>query len=164
MKRRDFILGGAVAAAVLGVSQPRFALADTGLFSQSFPDAHGTSHAMGDYLGKPLVVNFWATWCPPCLKEMPDLDALQKRFPAVQFVGLAVDTESNVRAFAKKVRVSYPLLVVGHAGIDLVRSLGDTAGGVPFTVVFDHKGLVRDRVVGQVRPDAFEAVLRGLSA
>ncbi|TAM88381.1 MAG: TlpA family protein disulfide reductase [Candidimonas sp.] len=163
MKRREFILCGVVAAAVAEGLRPRSALGETGLFSQSFPDVRGTRHAMSRYLGKPLVVNFWATWCPPCVREMPELDALQKRYPAVQFLGLAIDTEDNVREFARKVPVSYPLLIVGHGGIDLVRSLGDTAGGVPFTVVFDHRGAIRERVLGPVQADAFAAVVRKLA-
>jgi thiol-disulfide isomerase/thioredoxin len=163
MKRRDFILHGAAAAALLGAWRPRRALADTGLFSQSFPDVHGAEHAMSRYLGKPLVVNFWATWCPPCVKEMPELDALQKQYPAVQFLGLAVDTQDNVREFTRKVPVSYPLLVVGHGGIDLVRSLGDTSGGIPFTVTFDRQGMARDHIVGQIKVDSFGEVVRRLA-
>lgn len=164
MKRRDFILQGVAVAAFLGACRPGRAWADTGLFGQSFPDVRGAPHAMSSYLGKPLIVNFWATWCPPCVKEMPELDALQKQYPGVRFLGLAVDTANNVREFIQKVPVSYPLLIVGHGGIELVRSLGDTTGGIPFTVTFDRKGMIRDRIVGQIKTESFGSLVRGLAA
>ncbi len=119
---------------------------------------------MSGWLGKPLVMNFWATWCPPCVKEMPDLDALHKKYPAVQFLGMGVDTASNIRSFIQKTQVSYPLLVVGHDGIQLMRDLGNQVGGLPFTVVFNAKGQPIHRVLGEVKPAQFEPIVQGLTA
>ena len=165
--RRVFLgRGGAVAlAAVLG---PLAARADdfgpAPLLSQSFPDTQGAAVSLSRWAGRPVVANFWATWCPPCVKEMPELDALHKKYPSVQFVGLGVDTAVNIRAFMHKVHVSYPLLVTGHDGIQLMRDLGNQAGGLPFTVVFDAKGRQIDRVLGQIKPTQFERVIQGLAA
>src|SRR3546814_17822458 len=86
------------------------------------------------------LLNFWATWCPPCVKEMPDLEALHQKHRQAHFVGLAVDTAVNVRKFGEKVHVSYPLLIAGHGGIKLMRELGHKNGGLHFTVVFDKNG------------------------
>lgn len=123
------------------------------LLALTLSDMAGEPVALARYAGRPLLVNFWATWCPPCVKEMPDLDALQKKFAEVQFVGIGIDTADNIRAFAEKVAVSYPLLVAGHGGIDIVRSLGNPAGGLPFTVIFDADGQVNRKILGQVKPD-----------
>ncbi len=149
-------------------TMPYWALADdfgsVALFDRTFPDPEGATHPLSGWLGKPVVMNFWATWCPPCVKEMPDLDVLHKKYPTVQFLGMGVDTASNIRSFIQKTRVSYPLLVVGHDGIQLMRDLGNQVGGLPFTVVFDAKGRPIHRVLGEIKPAEFEQVVRGLSA
>src|SRR5690606_2201538 len=111
------------------------------------------------YLGKPVVLNFWATWCPPCVKEMPDLDALHQKHSGVHFVGLAVDTAGNVEKFTQKVKVGYPLLVAGHGGIQLMRELGNKSGGLPFTVIFDAAGREVRHFLGQIKPDELDAQL-----
>lgn len=133
------------------------------LFGQAFPDVSGQEFALKQWLGKPVVVNFWATWCPPCVKEMPDLDALHKKHKGVTFLGLGIDTASNVQAFTEKVKVSYPLLILGHGGIELMRRLGNKAGGLPFTVVFDANGQVKDKILGQINPEKLDRSLHNLS-
>ena len=84
---------------------------------------------------------------------MPDLEELHKKYGEVQFVGIGIDTADNIRAFVEKVPVSYPLLVAGHGGIDIVRSMGNPAGGLPFTVIFDADGQVKRKILGQVKMD-----------
>ncbi len=168
MKRRDFllrtaVLGGAGIAAA-GISFFTFAgHAPDALFDHSFPDIDGKQFAMRGFLGKPVVVNFWATWCPPCVREMPDIDALRAKYPGIQFLGLGIDIASNVRIFLQKVHVSYPLLLAGNGGIALMRPLGNTAGGLPFTVVFDAQGQVVHKVLGQIKPDVLAQTLDGLA-
>lgn len=163
MNRRDFLHGTLAATLGMGALSSRSALAASSLFDLTLPDAQGVDHALVDYLGKPLVVNFWATWCPPCIREMPELDALQKKYPSVQFVGLAIDTAGNVREFAKKVQVSYPLLIVGHGGIQLMRGLGNKLAGVPFTVVYDKNGMAKHHVVGEIQPEKFRRLVQDVS-
>ncbi|HUH88951.1 MAG TPA: TlpA disulfide reductase family protein [Pusillimonas sp.] len=164
MKRRSFLVRTAVlAGAGLAASLPLPSWAGN-LFDQAFPDADGVDQPLKQWLGKPVVVNFWATWCPPCVKEMPDLEALHQKYPDVHFLGLAVDTAVNVRKFNQKVQVSYPLLMIGHGGIERMRAMGNRAGGLPFTVVYDSTGQVAQTILGQVKPHELEETIRGLLA
>ena len=164
-KRRQLICAGLALAGAAGFAPAALAGDADPLFQKSFPDADGAEHPMSGFLGKPLVVNFWATWCPPCIHEMPDLQALSERHPHAAFLGLAVDTAVNVRNFAEnKVKVSYPLLVTGHEGIDLMRPLGNSKGGLPFTVVFDAQGRLVERILGIVKPENLDTLLKGMNA
>lgn len=124
--------------------------AEVDLYALTLPDLEGQPLALARYRGKPLLVNFWATWCAPCVKEMPELEILDQRYPQVQFLGIGVDTAANMREFVRKVPVSYPLAVAGHEGAALVRGLGNSAGGLPFTLVFDADGSVNRRILGQI--------------
>ncbi|RTZ40081.1 TlpA family protein disulfide reductase [Candidimonas sp. SYP-B2681] len=170
MKRREFLrhsswaATGATLAAMLvplrlaGAATPN---ADP-FYANAFTDLEGRHVNVSQYLGKPLIMNFWATWCAPCVKEMPDLDALHSRYKDMNFVGLAVDTPVNVEKFIKKVQVSYPLLIGGHGAIQLMRALGNKQGGLPFTVVFDANGHIVERVLGAIKPVEFEQRLKHL--
>ncbi|MFA5598102.1 MAG: TlpA disulfide reductase family protein [Pusillimonas sp.] len=164
MKRRTFLQGCVGAALTSGFGPLARAASPDALFSLQFPDPDGTETRLDQWLGRPVVFNFWATWCPPCIKEMPDLEALSQKFTGVQFVGLGVDTAVNMRKFMPKVNVTYPLLVAGYAGIDLMKSLGNAAGGLPFTLVCDASGQVVERILGQVKPAELDAVLQRFAA
>lgn len=133
-------------------------------FASSLPDLDGRDILMARFANQPMVVNFWATWCAPCVEEMPTLNAMAQKMPNIQFVGIGIDTVDNIRQFVAKIPVSYPLLVAGHAGISLVRDLGNTAGGLPFTVLFDAKGNMIDSILGQVHPDDLAARIAVLVA
>lgn len=104
------------------------------------------------FAGKPLLLNFWATWCPPCVAELPMLDAFlsEQRSRGWQILGLAVDQPSAVRKFLGRTPVSFPMGMAGLQGTELSRALGNLTGGLPFTVVFDAKGQVRHRKMGQL--------------
>jgi len=173
MNRRVF-LSGAVGVAVLagggwlvwretsrraGAGRAPAAAGPASLYDLTLPDPGGRAQPLAQYRGRPLVVNFWATWCAPCVKEMPDLDTLHRSHPNVQFVGIGVDTADNITRFIKKVPVAYPLLVAGNDGVDIVRGLGNSNGGLPFTVVFDADGGVARRILGPVSVDDLAATL-----
>ncbi|MFV9475156.1 TlpA family protein disulfide reductase [Advenella sp. RU8] len=134
------------------------------LFDLSVPDMTGQAHTVREYTEKPLVLNFWATWCPPCVKEMPDLEALHQAYPDVNFVGFAADTERNMRKFEEKVKVSYPLLVAGMGSISLMKKLGNKSGGLPFTLIFEAGGKLRYKILGQIKKDELEQILKTLSS
>jgi thiol-disulfide isomerase/thioredoxin len=102
--------------------------------------------------GKPLVVNFWATWCPPCVEEMPLLDAFYRQHAAKgwQMVGLAADNAGAVSKFLKQTPVQFPTPLAGLAGIELSRTLGNVSGALPFTVVLNSAGDIALRHMGKL--------------
>ena len=116
--------------------------ADDPLWSAKFETPAGTPLAMSSFYGKPLVLNFWATWCAPCVKEMPQLDRFHREYAAQgwQVLGLAIDNANAVKGFLAKLPVAFPIALAGMEGADLGRTLGNLQGGLPFTAVFDSKG------------------------
>lgn len=172
MKRRTVLrslaaLGGLAAVQsglVRGAAAADTAGSAAGLLAQSFPDTQGKPQPLSQWKGKPMLVNFWATWCPPCVKEMPELDALHKQHPGVQFLGLAIDTSANVGKFMAKVPVSYPVLIAGPGSIDLMRKLGNAPGGLPFTVLLGADGAIRQQILGPVDVATLEKTLTALAA
>ena len=121
----------------LGTAVSQAAIAK--LFAASLNDSSGKPQRLSMWRGQPLVVNFWATWCPPCREEMPAFSRLQSKYAAsgVRFVGIALDTPENVAAFIQKVPVSYPLLMGDAEGLELTQQLGNTRLALPYTVVLD---------------------------
>ena len=126
------------------------AAAVEGLFSLTLEDAAGKQQALRQWQGQLLVVNFWATWCPPCLKEMPGFSRLQRKFSGkgVQFVGIGVDSPDKIRNFALSVPVSYPLLIAPNDTMAVARALGNRGDGLPYTVVLGPKGGVSATKLG----------------
>ena len=112
------------------------------LFATRLYDSAGKLQDVAQWRGQTLVVNFWATWCEPCRDEMPALSRLNNRFSTngVKFVGIALDTPANVADFAKKLAISYPLLIAGPEGIELAQDLGNSHSALPYTVVFGPRG------------------------
>jgi thiol-disulfide isomerase/thioredoxin len=112
------------------------------LLAASLEDLHGQIQPLAQWQGKVMVVNFWATWCPPCLKEIPEFVRLQQRYGSrgVQFVGLAIDDKVKVAAFAAKMGMNYPVLIADRDGLTLARNAGNPLGGLPFTVIIDRQG------------------------
>ena len=174
MKRRTIIFGGAGLVAIATTAwfalqstsrrapaanravglpsstPPKSAPNPRALYEATLPDLAGNTVALSRLKGRPVVANFWATWCAPCVEEMPHLDSLSKSLPNIQFVGIGIDTAANISQFVAKVPVSYPLYVAGHSGIAMVRELGNAAGGLPFTVLLDAEGRIFDTILGQV--------------
>lgn len=144
------IAGAAVAIRELGGGGP--SQVDPSLWSATFDTPGGTPLAMQAFRGKPLVVNFWATWCPPCVDEMPLLDGFfrQNSSKGIQVVGLAIDQPSAVRAFLQRTPIGYPIGLAGLGGTELSKALGNESGGLPFTVVVAPDGNVVQRRMGRV--------------
>lgn len=134
------------------------------LWKAQLQTAAGTQQNLAAFKGKPVVVNFWASWCGPCVKEMPTLAALHREYEkkGITFIGLGVDSEKNVNAFLQKVPVDYPIYIAGFGGADLARSFGNNAGALPFTVVIDAKGVIRSTKLGEVDPKELKATLDAL--
>jgi len=117
-----------------------------------FETPQGTKLTVASLKGKPLLLNFWATWCAPCIEEMPMLDAFYRQNSAKgwQVLGLAIDQPSSVRKFLEQKPVSFPIGLAGFGGTDLTRQLGNMAGGLPFSVLFDPDGRLRQRKMGKL--------------
>ncbi|MFM0501076.1 TlpA family protein disulfide reductase [Paraburkholderia caffeinilytica] len=134
------------------------------LWSAPVTNVEGKPQSLSLLKGHPIVVNFWASWCGPCVEEMPALSQLQREYAkkGIQFVGLGVDSDKNVQAFLQKVNVAYPVYVTGFGGADLARAFGNTAGGLPFTVVIDANGNIRSTKLGQIDPQVLKQTLDAL--
>ena len=122
------------------------------LWPMTFDTPAGTTLAMQSLRGKPLVLNFWATWCPPCVEELPLLDGFYRENApkSWQVVGLAIDQPSAVRKFLERTPVSFPIALAGLGGTELGHALGNLGGGLPFTVVVGAGGDVLQRKMGRV--------------
>jgi thiol-disulfide isomerase/thioredoxin len=133
-----------------------------GLMAAVLPDLEGRIQALGQWRGKVLVVNFWATWCQPCLKEIPEFVRMQDKFgpEGLQFVGIAVDNRLKVREFAAKYRMNYPVLVGEMDAIELARSAGNEFGALPFTVIVDRKGKVIRTELGGLNEQKLTAIIQ----
>ncbi len=163
MRRRTWWMAGvALAAGGAGawLAQSRFRLqpvlgeAEAAFWQGTFegPEGGGPLLRMADFRGRPLLVNFWATWCPPCVEELPLLNAFHRAQAARgwQVLGLAVDQAAAVRGFLQKLPLEFPVGMAGFGGIELSRSLGNPAGALPFTVVFGASGDLLHRKIGKV--------------
>lgn len=110
----------------------------------------GTPLALQQFAGKPLLVNFWATWCPPCVRELPLLSNFAQEHHNVQVLGLAVDQSEPVQKFLARQPVAFPVAMAGAGGSTLTRTLGNINGGLPFSILFDAGGIVKQRKIGEV--------------
>lgn len=129
----------------------------------SYTDLDGRQRQGSEFADKVVVLNFWATWCPPCRKETPEFVALQKEFgERVQFIGIAIDDEDPVREFADSFDVNYPLLLGDADAVAMSRRLGNRNEGLPFTVVATPGGNVVLRHTGGLERDQLEPLLRRL--
>lgn len=162
--RRRLMYGGvAVAAAAAGLGGAwwrergggsKGETLDAAFWDQRFDRPEGGELVFSSLRGKPLLLNFWATWCPPCVEEMPMIDRFfrENSSNGWQVVGLAIDQPSAVRKFLQKTPVGYPLGLAGLQGTELVKSLGNTTGGLPFTLVLAGNGAVAARKMGKLEP------------
>jgi thiol-disulfide isomerase/thioredoxin len=138
----------------------------TALLAQTLPDVDGKSQAFSQWAGRPMVVNFWATWCAPCVQEMPELSALQAELAPrkIQILGIGIDSPSNIAEFSHKYKISYPLYVAGMGGTELSRQFGNKTGSLPFTVLIGADGKIRKQYLGRLKFDELRRDLKELGA
>ena len=140
------------------------ALDTQALFAASFTDANKQTQALRQWRGQVLVVNFWATWCPPCREEMPQLSALQESYRArgLIIIGIATDEISKMREFARLHPSAYPLLAADIEAVSLMEALGNKQGVLPYTVLLDRNGEVAATYIGRLDLQQLERDVRGL--
>jgi thiol-disulfide isomerase/thioredoxin len=134
------------------------------LYAASLNDLNGKPQSLAQWKGKPLLVNFWASWCAPCVSEMPELSELAAKDGGkhVNVIGIGIDSPTNLAEFAKKTKVSYPLYVGGLGGTDLARELGSASGGLPYTVLIGADGQIRKTYTGRLKFDQLRSDLSKL--
>jgi thiol-disulfide isomerase/thioredoxin len=122
------------------------------LTAVSLKDLSGRSRQLAEWKDKVLVINFWATWCEPCREEVPALIRVQSKFAAngLAIVGIAIDSADKVRDFSKEFEINYVVLLGGMESFELLRGLGNNAGGLPFTLVLDRAGKIRRTQLGRI--------------
>jgi len=157
-RRKALILGtvGVAAAAAGALTALGLLRSDGGsaaLQAAEFTDLEGRTRQLAEWKGRVVVCNFWATWCPPCREEIPMLVALNSRMEpkGVQVVGIAVDFAAKVASFARDYKITYPILIAGPDGIDLMREAGNQVGGLPYTAFLDHKGKIVGTKLGALK-------------
>ena len=155
--RGAWMVGVAALALALGlgvglwkITPGKSELSPAQIYATHFEDLAGQAQAMGNWRGKVMVINFWATWCPPCREEIPDFIKVSNAYSAqgVSFIGIALDERDLVVAFAKEYKVTYPMLLGGNTGHEFAERLGNTSNGIPFTVILNRQGEVVYVAVG----------------
>ena len=122
------------------------------LFAASFPDQIGATQSLNQWRGKVIVVNFWATWCPPCREEMPELSAFQDQYRSrdVVVLGISTDDVAKIRDFVQASPTTYPLLSGDFEAMALAESLGNNKGILPYTVLLRPDGSVSSAYLGRL--------------
>jgi thiol-disulfide isomerase/thioredoxin len=147
------VLGLGAALAVLVTTHPPATQRDaSALFTAQFPDQNGAPQALAQWQGKVVVVNFWATWCPPCREEMPELSDFQDQYRdrGLVVLGISTDDVAKIGEFAKSSPVSYPLLAGDFRAMELAESLGNDRSALPYTVLLGRDGRVKASYVGRL--------------
>lgn len=171
-RRRSLIIGSAVAAGAAAGGAGfallwRSAARETRALREArLVDLRGNQRNLAEWSGKLVLVNFWATWCAPCLEEIPMLAELRRDYKQKGFevVGIAIDQAAKVQEMATKLAVEYPILLADSRGLDLLRELGNKSGGLPYTLMLDRKLALSSRKLGALkRPEAEEMLSRAMA-
>lgn len=164
--RRHLLIGAtALAAAGAGLYSflraqgPALGAAESRFWTLELPQPDGATLRTAAFRGKPLLLNFWATWCPPCIKELPEIDRFHTamRPQGWGVIGLAVDAPTPVRNFLARQPLGFPVALAGLEGTEMSRELGNTQGALPFTVLFDAGGRIVQRKLGETHRAELQA-------
>jgi len=173
LSRRSTVLGLAAVGATLAGAGVAWWSADTpavptsdglgdAFWALQWETPQGGTLPMRSFLGKPVLLNFWATWCPPCVEELPLINNFyrQNKASGWQVLGLAVDKLAPVQAFLRAHSLDFPVAMAGLSGAELARTLGNASGGLPFSVILGGQGTVLHRKLGRLTSADLEAWVR----
>ena len=171
MNRRQFLLTAGVAGiaaasgALIAIWRTRLNSASNeavrALFEKEWFGPDQKPIPTENWKNKVLVINFWASWCPPCVEEMPTLDKIQREFDPKKtlIVGIGIDSPSNIRQFLEKTPISYPIVLGGLGGNEINKMLGNPSGALPFTVAINPKMEVTGRKLGKISEDELRKLI-----
>ncbi|WP_446808071.1 TlpA family protein disulfide reductase [Methylomonas sp. 2BW1-5-20] len=130
----------------------------------SLPDLADKPQSVTQWQGKILIINFWATWCPPCLKEIPEFIKLQDEYKdkGLQFVGIAIEDKQPVEDYLKRIKINYPVLIGGEGATMLAQQLGNVINTVPFTVIVNQQGQIVHHQLGELTREKVLEVIEPL--
>jgi thiol-disulfide isomerase/thioredoxin len=167
MRRREALILGVAGAAALAAGGIFGALAIQSasgagkLLSASFRDLSDRPRRLSEWQGRVVLFNFWATWCAPCREEMPILDAAAQKY-GFSAVGIGIDSAVKIREFASNYGIRYEMLVAGAGAIQLMKDLGNSLGGLPFSLLLDRRGRVAYRKLGPLVGAELEGIVSPL--
>ncbi len=143
---------GITAKTIIGQRRPDFSMVDT----------EDQRRSMSEWDGKVVLVNFWATWCPPCRREIPAFIKLQEdyRDKGLAIVGIALDTQQAAVDFVDPMGINYPILVGETEGIELTQDYGNELGVLPYSVIVDKKGIIQKTFRHEVSYEEAEALIK----
>ena len=155
-------LGGGIIAR--GLLSPTDQTSVMSLPDFTLPDVLGQPHAISEWQGKLRVINFWATWCGPCLKEIPEFIALQEQYAdkGLQFIGIALDSPEAVATYLSSININYPILVGDMPAISIAHQLGNNIDAVPFTVIVNQQGQIIHQHAGEFSKEQIQEIITPL--
>lgn len=150
------IIPKAVNNDVIGTTRPVFEL----------KDLDGKLRHVDEWNGKVMLVNFWATWCPPCKKEMPAFIELQEQYAEQGFevIGIALDDKESVQDFVDTLGVNYTVMAAEYRGLELARDYGNRIGALPFSVFVDRDGKIELTQAGELSKKQVEQIIQPMLA
>ncbi len=132
----------------------------------SLPDLDGKMHSISEWDGKIVLVNFWATWCPPCRQEIPDFIEVRKAYgdQGFEIVGVAIDDPDNVRDYVDVLEIDYPILHGQAEASAISRQYGNHTNALPYSALIDRQGRIRFSGAGRIPRQSLEKAVEQLLA